>query len=500
MLSLFTPDLWGRLRDLLVYQPNAPLIFNTGLFLFLFAGVSLLYYLLRRKTTARLLFLTLFSYYFYYKSSGVYVVLLALVTLTDYFIARGIARSRQRTHSAALPKLLLTLSILIDLGLLVYFKYTNFFLSLWGSVVGSPVRPLDIFLPIGISFFTFRSISYTVDVYKGKLPPITNLLDYSFFVSFFPVLLAGPIVRATDFARQIRTPLRITPTMTAQGVYMILVGLLKKAVISDYISLNFVDRVFDNPALYSGMENLIGLYGYTLQIYCDFSGYSDMAIGIALLLGFRCKDNFNAPFRSTSVTEFWHRWHISLSTWIRDYLYIPLGGNRKGNGYLNQLVSMLLCGLWHGAGLNFVVWGGLHGLALVGHKVLRSRLLRHPKHYRPHGIKKFFSVLLTFHFVAVMFVLFRQPEWGNVIAMFRQIFLSFHPELLTQVLAAYYPVLALILIGYLTHFVPERSRTRTVLLLKRGGIPAQVLLSVLVIYIVIQVKSSEISPFIYFQF
>ena len=256
-----------------------------------------------------------------------------MVTLSDFLIARRMARARTQGHRKAW----VILSLVVNLGLLAYFKYTNFLGEAFAALWGGTFAPLDIFLPVGISFFTFQSLSYTIDVYRGQVKPLDNLLDYAFYVSFFPQLVAGPIVRARDFLPQIRRPLLVSDEMFGRGVFLIACGLFKKAVISDYISINFVERVFDNPTLYSGVENLLGVYGYALQIYCDFSGYSDMAIGLALLLGFHFNVNFDSPYKSASVTEFWRRWHISLSSWLRDYLYISLGGNRKGKlrQYLN---------------------------------------------------------------------------------------------------------------------------------------------------------------------
>ena len=309
-------------------------------------------------------------------------------------------------------KLLVVCSLCINLGLLCYFKYTNFFYEMLAPLWHGQFEPLDIFLPVGISFFTFQSLSYTIDVYRRDLKPLTNLLDYVFYVSFFPQLVAGPIVRARDFIPQIRQPLFVSSEMFGQGIFFIVSGLFKKAVISDYISVNFVERIFDNPGLYSGLENLFGVYGYALQIYCDFSGYSDMAIGIALLLGFRFPLNFDSPYKSDSVTDFWHRWHISLSSWLRDYLYISLGGNRKGKirTYINLILTMLLGGLWHGASWNFVVWGGLHGVALALHKFFRN-LLGRPKQYRSRRVRKFFAVVLTFHFVCFCWIFFRNSTF-----------------------------------------------------------------------------------------
>ena len=290
---------WTKLTGLLAYDSHQPMIFSSGIFLFLFLAFSFVYMLLQKRVTARLLFVTLFSYYFYYKSSGIYFFLLGIVTVSDFFLAHRM----QQTEAHWKRKMLVVISLCINLGLLCYFKYTNFFYQMLCPLWNGSFQPLDIFLPVGISFFTFQSLSYTIDVYRKDLKPLDNLLDYAFYVSFFPQLVAGPIVRARDFIPQIRRPLLVTNEMFGQGVFFIVSGLFKKAVISDYISVNFVERIFDNPSLYSGLENLFGVYGYALQIYCDFSGYSDMAIGIALLLGFRFPINFNSPYKSDSVTD-----------------------------------------------------------------------------------------------------------------------------------------------------------------------------------------------------
>lgn len=269
MWQLNLPDIgidWTKLADVLKYDPEQPMIFSSGLFLWLFLGFSLVYWILQKKTTARLLFVSLFSYYFYYKSSGFYFFLLGIVTVSDFFLAHWMSR----TQKSWKRKLIVMLSLCINLGLLCYFKYTNFFYEMLAPLWHGHFEPLDIFLPVGISFFTFQSLSYTIDVYRKELQPLSNLLDYVFYVSFFPQLVAGPIVRARDFIPQIRKPLFVSSEMFGQGVFFIVSGLFKKAVISDYISVNFVERIFDNPGLYSGLENLFGVYGYALQIYCDF--------------------------------------------------------------------------------------------------------------------------------------------------------------------------------------------------------------------------------------
>jgi len=486
-----------RLRDVFLYDPHSPMIFSSGIFLWLFAAFIVVYLLLQRRTTARLMFVTLFSYYFYYKSSGTYFFLLAVVTVSDFLLALLMEHTVTRWKR----KLWVVVSLCVNLGLLCYFKYTNFLLECWASLTGGNFSMLDIFLPVGISFFTFQSLSYTIDVYRREIKPLTNLLDYAFYVSFFPQLVAGPIVRARDFIPQIRRPLFVSDEMFGRGIFLIMSGLFKKAVISDYISVNFVERIFDNPTLYSGVENLMGVYGYALQIYCDFSGYSDMAIGIALLLGFHFNINFDSPYKSASVTEFWRRWHISLSSWLRDYLYISLGGNRKGKvrQYVNLIITMFLGGLWHGASWNFVLWGVLHGVALAVHKFWMS-LTGRKKGEQSHGIRRFFGVVVTFHFVCFCWIFFRNADFATSVDMLRQIFTVFRPQLLPQLLAGYWEVFALMGLGYMLHFLPdswERACTKTVIRLPLLG---KAVLMIALIYLVIQMKSSDIQPFIYFQF
>ena len=494
---------WQLFIDQLRYDPAQPLIFSSGLFLFLFLGFSFVYMLLRRQDAARILFVTLFSYYFYYKSSGTYFFLLAIVTVSDWVLGHYIGSWVKRgDHWKRKARWLVGLSIVIDMSLLAYFKYTNFFFGSLAEIVGANFQPWDIFLPVGISFFTFQSLSYTIDIYRGEVTPLNRLLDYAFFVSFFPQLVAGPIVKARDFVPQIRKPLCVTNRMFAQGFYLVLIGIFKKAVISDYISLNFVDRIFDNPSLYSGIENLLGLYGYALQIYCDFSGYSDMAIGLALLLGFRFPQNFNVPYTSASPTEFWRRWHISLSTWIRDYIYISMGGSRKGKfrTYVNLFLTMLICGLWHGAALNFILWGALHGFALACHKFFSQQVLHHDRHYRSTGWKRVVAVFLTFHFVVFAWMLFRLDELEPMNAMINQIVYDFNPQLFWSIVTSYWTVFLLVAIGYITHWLPQPLERRIIMALTRCNVLVYALLLTALIYFVIQVRSSDVQPFIYFQF
>lgn len=493
MTNMFPIDT-HRLWEVFTYNPQEPLIFSSGLFLFLFTAFVFIYSLLARTDRPKIIFVTLFSLYFYYKSSGIFFLLLLLATCVDFSLARLIFASTHKTTK----KVFLIASLAMNLGVLAYFKYSDFLLGSFASIAGTTFDAGDIFIPVGISFFTFQSLSYTIDVYRGHLKPVSNILDYSFYLSFFPQLVAGPIVRAVDFLPQIHKPTTITNEMMGRGVFLIMSGLLKKAVIADYISVNFVDRVFDAPSLYTGLENLFAVYGYALQIYCDFSGYSDMAIGIALLLGFHFNINFDSPYQSRNITEFWRRWHISLSTWLKDYLYISLGGNRKGRlrTYVNLMITMLLGGLWHGPAWRFVIWGGLHGAALAFHKFFMEKFRFSIKSkYAP-----VLSTLLTFHFVCFCWIFFRATDMANVGAMLTQIVSHFNASVFFQFVSGYAFVLFLMAIGFFVHSIPadiiEIVEDRVI----EMPLYAKTLCVVAVVVLVIQTKSAGVQPFIYFQF
>ena len=484
----------------LVYHPKEPLLFSSGIFVFLFTGFMLVYFLVYKNHRAKTTFVTLFSLYFYYKSSGIYFLLLILSTVVDYFLANLIFRADTKKRKGAI----LVLSLALNLGLLAYFKYTNFFYSMICDLSGQEFLPLKIFLPVGVSFFTFQSLSYTIDIYRGTLKPVKSILDYAFFVTFFPQLVAGPIVRAVDFIPQIFKPLKVTDEMIGRGVFLIASGLIKKTVIADFISANFVDRIFDQPTLYTGLENLAGIYGYALQIYCDFSGYSDMAIGIALLMGFHFNLNFDSPYQSGNITEFWRRWHISLSTWLKDYLYISLGGNRKGKirTYINLFITMLLGGLWHGAGFRFVLWGAMHGMALGIHKLYLGFFpskTESDSAVRQY-VTKCIGVFVTFHFVCFCWIFFRASNMEIAGQMISQILFYFNPQIFLEFIAGYKAVLLMMLFGYLLHFIPKSIELKTQNKVTSLPLLGKVALLLIVIFVVIQFKSSEIQPFIYFQF
>lgn len=491
---------FSNLLDLLRYNPEEPLLFTSGLFLFLFLGFTFLYGFMRRTVTLRIVYVTLFSLYFYYKTSGLFFLLLIFTATSDFFIGQCIASARRRWGK----RFWVGLSVCINLGMLGYFKYTDFLIGILNDFLADPLEFQNIFLPIGISFFTFQSMSYIVDLYREKVRPLRRWIDYLFYISFFPQLVAGPIVRARDFIPQIhQRPLTVSRAQFGEGFWLILCGLFKKAVISDFISLNFVDRIFDNPTLYTGLENLVGVLGYAMQIYCDFSGYSDMAIGIALLLGFRFNANFDSPYKSATITEFWRRWHISLSSWLKDYLYISLGGNRKGRvrTYLNLLITMLLGGLWHGAAIRFLVWGGAHGAGLAVHKLT----MHLAPGFRATGTemprwRRIIGILFTFSFVCALWVFFRAESMEVAGQIFTQIFTAFHPEIFFDFITGYRWVVVLLAIGYALHFTSARVEAQTLRVVQRLPIFVYALLMTGLIWLIMQLKSGDVQPFIYFQF
>lgn len=500
------------IKQIFLYDPEAPMIFTRFYFWVFFAVVMAIYSLVYTKNPLRNAYLFIVSSFFYYKSGGYFIIILAFTTLFDYLIGIKISETQQKIKR----KLLLSLSILINIGVLAYFKYSYFFIDtinqllgtnlnvinhlalFTNNIVGTNIDITTIILPVGISFYTFQSISYTVSVYRNLIKPLHNLLNYACFVTFFPQLVAGPIVKAYDFIPQLYKNYSLTIKEFGFAIFLIINGLIKKMLISDYISINFVDRVFDSPLLYTGFENLMALYGYAVQIYCDFSGYTDIAIGLALLLGFRLPTNFNSPYKAHNITDFWRRWHISLSTWLRDYLYIPLGGNRKGKTrtYINLMLVMLIGGLWHGAAIRFIIWGGLHGFGLAIHKAFSGLFNSIKKNKFTH----FLSVFITFHFVLFAWLFFRADNMQSVNSILNQIFLNFKPNLISEIIASYKFVFALIFIALLIHWLPLSFKEMYKNTFISTPLYFKAITIVFVVFIIYQLKSSEIQPFIYFQF
>lgn len=505
MLQFFEGFDQEALKQILTFDKANPLLFNTGAFLLLFLAFLAIYQAMRRWQNVKMIFVILFSLYFYYKSSAEYCFILLGVCISDYVLGNILGGLKSRF----MRKAVLLINIVINVGMLVYFKYFNLIYETFANITNTSFDALDIILPAGISFFTFRSISYMVDIYRGDMEPAKNFLHYTFFLTFFPPLLAGPVVRAKDMLPQIKANPVATRAMVSEGLFLIMAGLIKKVIIADYISGNFVDRIFENPSLYSGIENVMGAVGFTLQIYCDFSGYSDMAIGLALLLGYRFKDNFRSPFKSHNPTEFWRRWHISLSFWLRDYVYIPLGGNRKGKmrQHANLMTTMVIGGLWHGASWLYLVWGAYQGFLLSGHKML-SKVFRAKESVKNNPFVVGFNIFITFVLTVIGFTIFRMAYFHESIAdsftrlgsMSTQITENFHFDVLPQFVDAYLLIVCAIFVGFLMHFAPA-SWTKS--LQKRytaAPLIVQAIILCMILFLVIQTRQSDLVPFVYLQY
>ena len=381
---------------------------------FVFFALVLLSQLVLRASRARQIALLAASYVFYGWWDWRFCFLMLLLTAVAYGTALGLEKHPRRRG-------LLALGIIVPLGTLFVFKYMNFFLDSFCTLLRI-ARPgtLRIILPVGISFYTFQSMSYTIDVWRGKVAVSHDPLRFALYIAFFPQLVAGPIVKASEFLPQLEQERRPTRAGVAEGLNIFFWGMLKKAVLADQLSV-FVDAVYAAPAAFSSGTVALAVLSYALQIYFDFSGYSDMAIGCARCLGYDLPKNFNLPYISANVSEFWKRWHISLSSWLMQYLYIPLGGNRKGRArtYVNLMITMLLGGLWHGAGVNFILWGALHGAALCVHKLWR---VRHPAPARS-AVGRVLSVAATFCFVCLCWVFFRAQSMAQALAVLRKLFI-----------------------------------------------------------------------------
>ncbi len=541
---------WNAFLQQFLYDSKNPLLFNNGFFVYFFTLFILLFFALRNHHKARRYVFCIFSLYFFYKASGWFVGLVLVSAVVDFFLSNAIYREKSQSRK----KFLLVLSILFNLGMLFYFKYTDFFIEISNSLFDTNFNPLNLILPIGISFYTFENLSYTVDVYRGEFKPANKFSDYLLFLAFFPKLMMGPIVRAHDFVPQINEPYVISERDFAKGFFLIISGLIKKLVISDYITLNMVDYMFDNPALHTGVENLMAIYGYAMVIYCDFSGYSEIAIGIALWLGFKIPPNFMSPYQSFNITEFWRRWHISLSTWLKDYLYIPLGGNRNFSiasfifvgGFLvgsfimgvelfhlsnlwaavisvvlllifiipalitkktsgiaanfNLLTTMLLGGFWHGASWNFIIWGAIHGVGLGIHKIWMLLTDKSLSSLNQSRIYKVISGILTFHFVCFAWIFFKAEDLEIAKTMIYQIFNNFDISVFGPFYDNYKGVVWMILAAMVLHLVPDNLADKVIARTKT--IPMVVYILVFFLFLILYgyFKSAEQVMPIYLQF
>ncbi len=466
------------------------MLFNSFHFVAFFVVVLAANQALRAWPVAQKLMLLAASYYFYGQWQWHYLLLVWFSTLADWFIGLRMPLARH-------PRRLVAFSVVLNLGFLAVFKYANWLVDTLdgaSTALGSAMHftPIDLLLPVGISFYTFQSLSYTIDVYRGELPPRRNLLDYALAVAFFPQIEAGPIVRAREFLAELDGPRRVDFTDVKRALVLIALGYVKKIVLADNLA-PIVDRVFDDPAAHGFWDCLLAVYAFAFQIYCDFSGYTDIAIGCALLLGIRFPPNFAHPYAAQGMQEFWRRWHITLSRWLRDYLYIPLGGNRKGAArtYANLMTTMLLGGLWHGASWNFVIWGGLHGAFLAGERAVLGR-------WRAWNAANPFAtalrVLVTFHLACLAWVFFRAHELAQARALLARLA---HPQLSSFDGAAHGAIAVLVATLFLAQQFGARVRYKERI---AGSDTAFAFAIAGAIAALILFAPPTGAPFIYFQF
>ena len=472
------------------------MLFNTLAYAKFFAVVFVLSWALARYRVAHILFLLGASFAFYAGWDVRFLPLLVGSATIDYFLARIIEReTRPKARKAWLVA-----TVVVNLGILGFFKYADFGIATATSIanaLGIDISPrlLGLTLPVGISFFTFESMSYVIDVYRKEIPATKSYPRYLLFVAFFPHMVAGPIVRPKDMLPQLDRGPRATSESASRGLFLVAIGLVKKIVIADYLSTNLVDRVFDRPFEFSSLETLVAVYGFAAQIYCDFSGYTDIAIGCALLLGYEFPDNFDRPYRSLDLREFWRRWHISLSTWLRDYLYISLGGSRGGfwGTCRNLMITMLLGGLWHGASWNFVIWGFLHGAALVAGRIWER--FRGPSKAKPSIWGQVVRVVATFHFVCFAWIFFRAETFAKAMAVLRQLGEgTFHANNLVPTL------LLAIAVAVGGQWLPVSLYRQTREAFARLPAPAQACVLAAIAVVLREAVSAKPVPFIYFQF
>ena len=562
----------------LAHDPTSPWTFLEGNFWVFLLLVLVLDAVWNRdrQRALRHFWLLMASLLFYWKTSGWFVLILLFSTVSDHVIGHRIHKAQRESRR----KGWLAASIAINLGLLFYFKYTYFLTDAWNGATGGHLIPRNwlamganaalgtswsvdrILLPVGISFYTFQTISYTVDIYRREVQPLQRLSDFGFYVSFFPQLVAGPIVRAADFVPQILRPAKVTRDIVGLAGFWILNGLLKKVLLADWIAVNFNDRVFAAPAAHSSFEMAMALYGYSLQVYADFSGYTDMAIGVALLFGYRLPQNFNSPYKADSCGNFWRRWHMSLSGWLKDYLYIPMGGNRRASTFtlisasflltfvlllrpglpvlggllaaglgaglamaripafrswvttnINLWMTMLLGGLWHGASWNFVIWGGLNGLGISVYKLWRRIS---PWEAKDRFWKRAVAILVTFHFITFTRIWFRTAshttwatfgtehdiagEWSAALDVLHTLGKGTPWNVIADALHHYGHVFGVMAMGYVIHLLPSAWKERYRAAFIEAPVFLQMGVACVAVLTAMAVLAMGGTPFIYFQF
>jgi alginate O-acetyltransferase complex protein AlgI len=551
-----------RLYDIFSFAATDRMVFNRLDFWLFFLAFMIVFSALHRQQLVRSIFFTIVSLFLYYKTSGLFVLLLGGSIVVNFFLGKWIFKTQIQNRK----KWIVAVTAIFNLFFLAFFKYAYFFTDSYNALFlthyeifnwfaqmgngffGEGFFETKILLPAGVSFFTFQSISYVVDINRKEIEPVKNLFDYAFYVTYFPHVIMGPIVRARDFIPQIYKPFSLTKDEFSSSVILVVKGLVKKIVLADYIAVHFIDKIVDAPQAYPGFVSVLAMWGYSLQIYGDFSGYTDIAIGISRLMGFELLPNFNSPYKANSVADFWRRWHKSLGAWLRDYLYIPLGGNRSGgwgtyiattvififlffilqwyelvwvytammlvyllgilispafktyvHRDLNLLITMVVGGLWHGASQNFVIWGAMNGLALIVYNYWKKIS---PYEHKSWWIVHFWKICLTFNFITFTRIWFRLEETGEPGAMIYHIWnhFDFSWEVFLKVLSSYNSVFWVILFGYTFHWLPDtwkKSGER-----RFAGFPMafQAAIVAVIVVLMYQAVSDTFKPFVYFQF
>jgi alginate O-acetyltransferase complex protein AlgI len=538
------------------------LVFTKLDFWIFFLLVMVLFSFLHKQKLVRSIFLTAVSVFFFYKTSGLYVLLLGLSVLVNYLLGRKIFNA----DSDRKRKTIIAISAIFNLLILGYFKYAYFFADSFNAMFHTDFELINqfarmgnnffgegtfvekILLPTGVSFFTFQNISYVVDIYRKEIKPVKNFFDYAFFVTFFPQLIMGPIVRARDFIPQISQSFQLTKDVFSAAVIQIVTGLIKKIVIADFLAVHFIDKVADAPETYPGFVSVLAMWAYSLHIYADFSGYTDISIGLSRLMGFELKQNFDSPYKAINVADFWRRWHISLGSWLKDYLYIPLGGNRTGSigSYiaiffifvflifitqwyelifiyagitalymlgvfffkdfkqyvhrdLNLLITMVVGGLWHGASENFVIWGAMNGIALIIYKYWRKISFYENSNF---WLANFWKIFITFNFITFTRIWFKLDGDGEPLIMLEQIWyhFDFSWDLFVTVLHSYQSVFWIMLAGFIVHWLPGGFKKTYSAWFTRMPLPIQAVAVSVIVILIYQAVGSEAPPFVYLQF
>lgn len=551
-----------RLHEIFSFAPMSSMTFNRLDFWLFFIFIMMVFSMLHKHQLMRSIFITVVSLFLYYKTSGLFVLLLGLSIVVNYGLGKWIF---QQTKDSA-RKWIIAFSAIFNVFFLAYFKYAYFFtesynklfqtdfkimnqFAVWGNgFFGDGTFETTILLPAGVSFFTFQSISYVVDIYRKEIEPVKNFWDYAFYVTYFPHVIMGPIVRARDFIPQIYMPFQLNKKVFSESVFMIVKGLFKKIILADYIAVHFIDKVVDAPDAYPGFVSVMAMWGYSLQIYGDFSGYTDVAIGLSRLMGFELLPNFNSPYKANSVADFWRRWHISLGSWLRNYLYIPLGGNKKGTigtyiailiififlifitGWyelifvyiglmalygiavlispavktfmhrdLNLLITMIIGGLWHGPSQNFVIWGAMNGAALVIYNYWKKIS---PYENKSWWIVHFWKIFITFNFITFTRIWFRLKEDGAPNKMLDRIFnhFDFDWTVMGTVLWSFGTVFILIGIGFILHWLPQRIKDGGVAAFAKLPMAVQMIGIAIAILFMYQAVSDSFKPFVYLEF